>query len=165
MKLFISAIVYAAIHFIICMTAIWTCRLRERGIFLFHVGSFLILGVMLIGFLLLNFSEGFFTAAVASLAFHAIYSLSFLELWALSDGGFSLRILADASGPARLTLRDIVARHRKVSDEKKIRRIASLISLGLVSKDGMAYRLTSRGRFVSTCFAGIAALSGFRQGG
>src|SRR5947209_379685 len=69
---------------------------RERVIFLYHVGS---VGVLV--FLLMWSSPRVLglldSATLTALSVHGVYSLSFLELWSLSQGSFSLSILAQVN--------------------------------------------------------------------
>lgn len=63
----------------------------EKNIFLYHFVSLIL--VLVISVIFGALDRGFLKWALGGVALHGIYSLSFLELWALSDGGYSLRIL------------------------------------------------------------------------
>jgi hypothetical protein len=86
---------------LLCLGAVWclahlgifvivrggTSVASERGIFRFHVASFAALAILLAAFVAAGASIG---TSAGALALHGIYSLSFLELWSLSEGGFSV---------------------------------------------------------------------------
>jgi hypothetical protein len=83
---------------------------------------------------------------------HGIYSLSFLELWALADGGYSLAILESlARGDGQ---RASLAGMEQLGVTKNEGRLADLERTGLVESHAAGYRLTAAGRAA----AGLIAL-------
>ncbi len=93
---------------------------------------------------------------VAAISLHGIYSLSFLELWALSDGGYSLRILdqIDLLGDRA----DFVFLKALGSSKKKFR-LESLKRLGWVAVDPKGWALTARGRAAADFLSFFVAIS------
>jgi hypothetical protein len=165
MELMMLSIAYVATHLVLYVVIVRKRQVHEAGIFLFHAGSFLVFLTMLLGITLFSFSGGLLAGALAGVSVHAIYSLSFLELWALSDGSLSLRIMADVAGSGRSTRADIIARNHPTSDKKKQHRMETLMRLGLARKDGCDYHLTGHGRLLAAIFAAIAASADIHESG
>jgi hypothetical protein len=72
------------------------------------------------------------------LALEYLYSLSFLELWTLAEGSYSLQILRRVSQEGSPTREDIVAMCEAIGAKKKDHRLDDLLAFGLiaVSTDG-----------------------------
>ena len=132
---------------------------RERVIFAYHALSALLVSALAaIGFLLGPSLETL-AAAVAVVCLHGLYSVSFLELWSLAEGSYSLTILrriaagADADDP---TLEAVgAAKHQN--------RAGGLEGIGLVRRQGERVALTGRGRAVGAALAAIVWLANIRQ--
>jgi hypothetical protein len=137
----------------------------ERGIFLYHAGSFFLLTAVLLARAALAPQNAAFAEAIAGIALHAIYSLSFLELWALTKTGFSLRILSDIARAGSKTPQEIIISYQQTSHVKKHDRLRSLAALRLLREDAGRYRLTMRGRVVATALAAIAGSAGTQETG
>jgi hypothetical protein len=134
---------------------------RESIIFRYHALSALAsAGVMGITVVCNRDQHGI--EAVIVVAVHGIYSLSFLELWSLAQGGYSLRILTDWEAAGRAPdwtgLQDIGA-------AKKGNRLASLQRLGLVQAHQGRLSLSRGGRIVAAFLAGVVWLSKVRSAG
>lgn len=135
---------------------------QERPIFLYHLaswflgaGAFTILGGALQGWT----AAGMMLVLVGSL--HGIYSLSFLELWSLSQGSYSLSILtAVERDPTLESLRPDAARLRAIGQQKREARLVSLQRLGLLNPQEAA---TPPGRLVAALISGIITLSNGRN--
>jgi hypothetical protein len=124
----------------------------ERGIFLFQSCSFsmLVCITALISIHSLPLStSGLFILSAVSL--HGIYSLSFLEVWSLSEGSYSISIL-----------RHIISTNGKVGFEdlehlgaiairKDENRHSGLCSLGLIRKTGPGHFVTTNSGYVLAC--------------
>jgi hypothetical protein len=135
----------------------------EGAILKFHVGSFCIFaGLCAQVFLIAD--DGSATVAVGALAVHGIYSLSFLELWSLAEGGYSLQLLAALEpGPAsRSRVTSFVA---EIGDAKRETRIRSLESGGLIAKSDDQLTLTARGRLAVGAIAVLRNVAGYRDVG
>jgi hypothetical protein len=129
----------------------------ERGVFFWHFGSFVV--VCLAGLALVICRPGNESIAVLVFAgaLHGVYSLSFLELWSLSEGGFSLRLLAEiangADSPEVLAERSGAT----IGKNKLALRIESLRNLGLLMPNEMS--LTPIGRAAALMLGFILSLS------
>src|SRR5262245_20823262 len=125
----------------------WPKLGSERGIFLYHFASAILVAG---GFGVWAIAHGGFDAwawFVCVVMLHGIYSLSFLELWALADVSYSLAIMeiidrgGAAAGPA-LTLRlEAIGMYKQSS------RLDALRAIGLVREVGDgSFTLTPLGR-------------------
>jgi hypothetical protein len=135
----------------------------EKGVFLFHFFSACFLPLAVFGF---NFGLGLSFAtlcAATALAAHGIYSLSFLELWALSDGSFSYMVLSAIERDPAADERRIVAELSAIADRKKGQRLRTLAGFQLIRLEDDKVALTPRGVHVARAIRairGIANLSG-----
>jgi hypothetical protein len=135
----------------------------ERGIFLYHLVSALLITTSAAFSCVLFASEPMFAAAVGIVAAHGIYSVSFLELWSLSQGSYSLSIMA---GTRKVLSRaDLVDIFSRIGNEKKEGRIAGLSSSGLVHRDGGSWRLTAAGRVLANLLRVFLWLANIRERG
>ena len=104
-------------------------------------------------------------AAVALVATHGIYSISFLELWSLSEGSYSIGILNElASGPARSKAALIDARSQ-IGSTKKANRLQILSRFGIVIGEEDCWRLTTRGRYLASFLQALNWLTVTKQTG
>lgn len=119
----------------------------EKGIFLYHFAS---ASLVAAGFGIWAVAHGGSDAwawFVCVVMLHGIYSLSFLELWALADDSYSLAIMeiidhsGTAAGPA------LMQRLEAIGTGKQTSRLDALQGIGLVRElgDG-AFTLTPAGR-------------------
>jgi hypothetical protein len=112
-------------------------RLRtERGIFAWHVLSYILQSAVLV----LAAGHWDLPALRPSLVFaaalHGIYSLSFLELWSLTQGSYSLGILVHLSRAGGRATAGQLGRLQAVGQSKQSARRTDLARLGLVRPDG-----------------------------
>ena len=149
---------YLALHL-----ALYVLKLRhlpafsqEATIFGYQFWSAVLVGTLAVLGVLVTRSSTSVAVAAAAIAAHGIYSTSFLELWSLAEGGYSLGIL-------RLLKRAHQAGHsvelatlHAIGAQKKGNRVQGLVKLGLVRQDGSLYEATARGRVVGTVLAGVA---------
>jgi hypothetical protein len=120
----------------------------ETGIFLAHAVSYLALLFAVVAQSVAG-RGGAHTAGphlALALSLHGIYSLSFLELWSLTQGSFSLSILDRVAGArAPVTFEDI-ARLGEIGAVKRSARNGGLLSLGLLRQaPGGGVKLTAAG--------------------
>lgn len=144
----------------------------ERTIFLYHMVSALVVTVAALAEALLGSGTtggGFgvalgsgtlpaFEAAVAVIALHGIYSISFLEVWSLAQGGYSLQIMKLLEDAERRSERVDVEALRAIGAAKQSDRLAGLIGAGLVRARGARVELTAVGRLLAAFFALLAWL-------
>jgi hypothetical protein len=149
---YLIPLTWIAVHF---LAYAWSLRARqsfcrEGTIFRYHAVSFVALLTVMA--LTAWFVPGLldFARFCAAGALHAIYSMTFLELWSLAEGSISGRILASFLKAGRpLALAD-VEHLVAYGAQKKELRLASAQNLALISKNGAHWILTPRGRVVAT---------------
>ena len=122
----------------------------ERGILQLHVASFAALSIVSLIYVLHSPSEARAASALAAIAAYSILSISFLEIWSLTQqGGYSLQmILALARQPQ--DLRRFTAQFVAVGERKREDRLAALLNAGLVVREGDGtLRLARKGRVIA----------------
>jgi hypothetical protein len=151
---------YLAAH--LCLFLLWLRRValfrREAAIAAYHGVSYaLLVGILGAVAVVGRDAHGYALAGLAA-GLHGIYSLTFLELWSLTEGSYSLSLLTriDSSEPA-VTVAELVAL-KNIGATKRSVRLESLRRLGLVS-EGPAYRVTFLGRVCSAVLSGVIWLS------
>ncbi len=151
-----GTLLYALLHFFIYATTLRHLRAfrREGAMMFYHAVSFVLLALITLVFYM-GAGRGVAAPLVCVMALHGIYSLSFLELWSLSDGGYSLRILdrveiAHEKGQ-QVNMSDL----EKLASLKKEDRLESLLRMGLIEQRGEAFHATRLGRTVSSVIQGF----------
>jgi hypothetical protein len=154
---------YLAAH--LCLFLLWLRRVtlfrREAAIAAYHVVSYaLLVGVLGAVAFVGRDARGYALTGLAA-GLHGIYSLTFLELWSLTEGSYSLSLLTkiDCSEPG-VTVDELVAL-KSIGATKRSVRLESLRRLGLVS-EGPAYRVNFLGKVCSAVFSGIIWISNGR---
>jgi hypothetical protein len=143
---------YLALHFLLYVLVLRGRPLvqSERGIFLYHFGSAAVLTLVALCFAVTYFSDAAIAIAIGLSALHGIYSLSFLELWTLAEGSYSMSILTGIASRGTLSRNALIAAFARIGDAKKSDRLAVLSNLSLGSRDGNHWRLSSRGRLLAS---------------
>ena len=153
-----------AIH--ACLYVLWLRRRvwfgQERGILLCHAVSFTLLTFGLVAYIL-QIDRDWLTGAGA-LCLHGIYSLSFLELWALSEGGFSLAILRVVESQ-RTSPTDIEEAFTALADQKRNGRLQGLVGLRMADEEGETFRATRMGRIAAIVLRVVRQLNNLERTG
>lgn len=157
------AVVWCASHLGLFVVLRGRLASAEAAILKFHVGSFCIFAGLCVPVFLIA-DDVSPTVAVGALAVHGIYSLSFLELWSLAEGGYSLQLLSALElGPAsRSGVTSFVA---EIGDAKREARIRSLEAARLIATSDGRLTLTARGRLAAGAIAILRKIAGFREAG
>jgi hypothetical protein len=146
---------YLIAHFALYAALLRRGRLTatERGVFLYH---FIPAAAWVTGLTALALAVPWIGVADVVLvgSLHGIYSLSFLELWALADGGYSLAILESIESGH--DLRDM----ERLGATKNQGRLADLERMGLVQSTAAGPRLTVAGRVAAAFIALVVWLAG-----
>jgi hypothetical protein len=137
----------------------------ERGIFLFHFISAVSLTLAASAFSMPNGYAEALTVAAAVAAVHGIYSMSFLELWSLSQGSYSYTILAAFARGERLPASVVVQDSERVGEQKKEQRLDGLVRLGLVKRIGDLLALRPPGQIVARLLRAIRWIANLRDTG
>jgi hypothetical protein len=104
-----------------------------------------------------------FPVAVGMAAIHGIYSLSTLELWSLSEGSYSLSMLARLAQEP-MSAEKLVSLFRAPGDQKKSARLEALKSSGQITI-GENVALTNRGRRMALALLALRRLANFSNPG
>jgi hypothetical protein len=145
----VICLLYLSIH-----AALYFAILRDRGgldseraIFLYHFAS----ATILIGafgiWVLASSNSDKWTWFVCVLMLHGIYSLSFLELWALADDSYSLAIMQIIGRGSSAAGLERMQELEAVGVRKRAARLHTLLAIGLV-REGChgSLTLTAAGR-------------------
>ena len=136
---------------------------REDVIFKYHALSAVAVTLSVAAGWLLGWGIDADTA-VAVVGLHGLYSVTFLELWSLAEGGYSLQILEGLAGAERRGEPADVEALRAIGAAKQGHRLAGLASIGLVRYEGSRVGLTGAGRLVASAFALLAWLTNVKDG-
>jgi len=138
----------------------------ERGILLFHAVPVALACLLLVPWLAVAPAEGArWAGAIAAIALLGIYAMSFLELWSLSEGSYSLSILAAVAASGRAEgaqLRELA----RIGARKQQARTESLLRLGLARPDVQGrLAATGAGRLVAGASAVLLWLAAIDRSG
>ena len=125
----------------------WRARASESAIFLYHfISAIAVTGAFAAWAFAVGGAEAW-TWFVCAIMLHGIYSLSFLELWALADDSYSIAIMeiidkvGAAPGPA------LMQRLEAIGMGKQTSRLGALQAIGLVREVGDgSFTLSPAGR-------------------
>lgn len=165
--LYAAAVAYIGLHLAIYFAYLRGLpRFRQEGtIFLYHAVS---CGVFSAAVLLpgvLSADYRLLVAGVGLAVLHAIYSISFLELWSLSQISYSIAMLAEVARRGAMSADALVRELAPMGEAKKEGRLESLGALGLVRLEGGRYRLTERGKPVAGMIRMLRWLANYRDTG
>jgi hypothetical protein len=152
--LLVCTVVYLVLHF-----ALYVVILRnlpafgtERTIFLYHAVPALALVLVTAATVAIAQDSTTLAFGVLAISLQGLYSISFLEMWSLSDGGYSLQILEHlANTPGAFDASSM----QEVGAGKRTDRLQAAIDLHLVETDGRTLALTRVGRPIAGVFASI----------
>lgn len=164
---FIGSVGYLVAHALLYFGVLRTRPLftSERGVFLYHFISGLVFTLAAGTCLLIAPALEITPAlAVGTVMLHGVYSLSFLEVWSLTEGGYSLQIMR-AIGASQATGQRIShAELEQIGRGKQSSRTGSLEAFGWITRSNGTLRLTPRGRVIATLLYGLHSLVSVRQG-
>jgi hypothetical protein len=136
----------------------------ERAIFLYHALSAVGVSLVVVASLFVPGSDADLEWVVAVIALHGVYSTTFLEVWSLAEGGYSLQILEQLERAERRGQGLDAEALRAIGAAKQGNRLAGLASIGLVRQQAGRVSLTPAGRVVASCFALLAWLTNVQDG-
>ena len=158
-------ITYIGFHLLIYV--VWLRRQkafrREKVIFLYHCIPAAIILLALFGLLGVSGSAESLAFAVFGVSLHGIYSLSFLELWALSQGGYSIGILMRIDAAAVKGIEADMKIFEEIGETKRKGRLAGLMRLKLIEMNKDSYSLAARGSFVAAILSMAAWLTNLKE--
>ena len=165
--LFELAAAYIALHFLLYVLFLRqrpTFR-RERSIFLYHFISACLFSPTALILALAYADAAGLATGLGLVSLHGIYSLSFLELWSLAQGGYSIGIMAAARNRGTISNVTLLREFSPVGDDKKAGRLTALLRLGLIKRQGGGWVATGRGRVVATNLRSLLWLADPRHEG
>jgi hypothetical protein len=136
----------------------------ERAIFLYHALSAAAVSLVVIVSLFVPGSGVDLVWVIGIIALHGVYSTTFLEVWSLAEGGYSLQILEHLERADRLGQAPDPTALQAIGIAKQGNRLAGLASIGLVRQEAGRLSLTPRGRVVASCLALLAWLTNVQDG-
>jgi hypothetical protein len=125
----------------------------------YHVSFAVGMGLLLGTWMALD-PAGALPTVIGVTALIGLYSLSFLELWALADGGYSIAILRRLSQLGEAAEDDCVACFVRLGRAKQLQRQESIIRMGLIRRSGDRLEITPRGRIAAAAAGVLLRLSG-----
>ncbi|MBV9357231.1 MAG: hypothetical protein JO023_17105 [Chloroflexi bacterium] len=139
---------------------------RERSIFLYHLASEIVWPVLL----LVGGAVGWWPAPgapalIAVLSLHGIYSLTFLSLWSLASGGYSIAILDYVRAHGARNVHVDPEPLAQIGAQKQEGRLAAIQRIGLVYELGSLFRTTPRGSVVASALGLLAWMLGIPASG
>jgi hypothetical protein len=145
------ALSYLALHVLLYVFALRSRPFfqSERGIFLYHFVSATLFTLAAFAAAAIRFSDAALAIATGLSAIHAIYSISFLELWTLAEGSYSMSILTGIASQGILSRNRLIDAFARIGDAKKANRLSVLSALSLAGRDSNQWRLSARGRLVA----------------
>jgi hypothetical protein len=131
---------------------------REGVVFAYHFGSALALLTVTV----LLVPTGAWPAAWAAIGLHGLYSLSFLELWSLAEGSYTLAILGRVEALGATGLLES-AQLVSLGEAKRRARVQDLQRLRVVRCNPDGLRLTAWGRLIAAVLAGVAWIANVKR--
>jgi hypothetical protein len=162
-----AGLAYLAFHFLVYVFLLRERPLfqSERGIFLYHFVSAMLFTLVAFAAAITHFGDAAIATATGLSAIHAIYSLSFLELWTLAEGSYSMSILTGIASQGTLSRDALIEAFARIGDAKKGDRLSVLSNLSLARRDGNYWRLSPRGRVAATLVNTLIWLAAIEKGG
>jgi hypothetical protein len=161
------AVAYLGLHLLVYL--LWLRRkplfTREIVIVLYHFGS---LGMIVVGLaiaLVLSEADRSLAVVVAVVSLQGLYSVSFLEVWSLAEGGYSLSIMRSVDRARALGRPLGLADLHLLGEGKRSTRTRHLASLGLVRDRDGKLELSASGRLVATALFVITRVANLREVG
>lgn len=159
----IAALAYVGIHFLVYALLVRHQRWSrsEYGILLYHGVSFLLFAGCVAAGAALKYEP--IPVAIGALSIHGIYSISFLELWSLSEGSYSFSVLhAVSRGPL---LEAHLGELGNVGNTKRTSRLDSLSRMKLIRVLEGHVSLTLGGKLLARALQIIRILAGLKRAG
>jgi hypothetical protein len=137
----------------------------ERGIFLYHFGSAMAFTLVAFAIAFTHFTDATFAIAIGLSAIHSIYSISFLELWTLAEGSYSMSILTAIASQGMVSRNRLIDAFARLGDAKKVNRLSVLSTLSLACREGGHWRLSARGQMLANALNVLVWLAAIKNRG
>ena len=158
---------YLAAHFLLYFMILRHAQVfrSERVIFLYHFIPAVIMTLAVLGLSIVLSSKDMLTSAVLVLSLQGIYSLSFLELWSLAQGSYSISMLICVRTAAQDGKEPDFAALEHIGARKRASRLEGLQRLGLIQRREGIHRLTGVGLIFASFLRLIAWLVDLKETG
>lgn len=158
---------YVGVHFLIYFMILRHAQVfrSEKTIFLYHFIPAVIVLFIASGQSVTTHSEDLLAPMVLVVSLQGIYSLSFLELWSLAQGGYSISILISVETAAQEDKEPDFAALEHIGTRKRASRLEGLQRLGLIQRCEGIYRLTVVGLAIATFLGLISWLVDLKETG
>jgi hypothetical protein len=162
-----AAIVYLFTHFFLYVLVLrhQPYFQTEKGIFLYHLISAMVCVFASAVIVLIRRDEEAFSIACALVAAHGIYSISFLELWSLAQGSYSLSIMGRGGSDRVPSRAELVDSFSRIGNAKKADRLSGLAGSQLIRLDGNHWKLSGSGAIVASMLRGLLWLANIKERG
>jgi hypothetical protein len=162
-----SEIIYLLAHF---FAYVFVLRHRpyfqtEKGIFLYHLISVIVCVFAATVISLIRRDGEAFSVACAVVAAHGIYSISFLELWSLAQGSYSLSIMGQDRSDRVPSRAELVNSFSRIGDAKTTDRLSGEEGPQLIRLDGNHWKLTGSGAIVASLLRSLLWLTDIKERG
>jgi hypothetical protein len=158
---------YLAAHVLLYFFVLRNRRLFESevGIFFYHFVSATAFTVVALAAVVVHFRDAALAVAMGLIALHCIYSISFLELWSLAEGSYSMSILTGIASQGTLSRNTLIDAFAAIGDAKKGNRLSVLSRMSLARREGSHWRLTARGRLLANAIDLLTWLAAIKNRG
>jgi hypothetical protein len=162
-----SEIIYLLAHFFLYVFVLrhQPYFQTEKGIFLYHLISAIVCVFASTVIVLIRRDGEALSIACALVAAHGIYSISFLELWSLAQGSYSLSIMGQGRSDKVPSRAELVDSFSRIGNAKKADRLSGLAGSKLIRLDGNYWKLTGSGAIVASMLRGLLWLANIKERG
>ena len=152
--------------------AVYVAVLRHRptfatssAVFLYHLIFSGSTAILVTAWLILTNPADAGATGVACVSLLGIYSISFLELWALADGGYSVAILRYLEASPGADEDQCIAHFSRLGIAKQQQRLASIVTLGFARHAGDRLEVSGLGQWVAAAAGAVLRTCDIRQRG
>lgn len=163
----VVALVWLACHFLIYVAVLRNMHLfqTEKGIFLYHLSSAAVFAAAALVIFLIRRDGEAFSVACTLVAAHGMYSISFLELWSLAQGSYSLSIMGQGRSDRIPSRDELVDSFSRIGNAKKEDRLTSLEGSQLIRLEGDHWKLSGSGAIVASMLRSLLWLANIKEHG
>jgi hypothetical protein len=158
---YVVGLCYLALHFLMYVVILRENPFfqTEQGIFAYHFISAFLFAVIALAACWINPDIVVLATAFGLAATHCIYSISFLELWSVAQGSYSISIITGMESGVTYSREKLVTNFFQIGNAKKANRIVALARLSLIHRVGDRWQLTCCGRLLTVSLVAVLWLS------
>jgi len=149
--MFYYVLIFILIQFISYMLIVRNLYIfkSEKGIFLYHLIPGLLITAITI-YLWFILKNTVLADLILCISLYGIYAISFLELWSLAQGGYSLSIIEEIRIAEFECRKPDINKLVSIGKIKFTNRIQSLLNKKILLEEKGNFELTSKGRLIFT---------------